>query len=157
MGFPGGAAAKRIVLEIVGWMLVVVGIAALVLPGPGLLMLAAGLVMLSQEYEWAERRVEPIKNKALRGAAEGVETTLRIALSTLFAARADRLRRAVDRRAADAGLVAAARVELAAGRSGDRRHPGAVRAGRDRPDHLQLPPLPGPQGARPRVATARAE
>ena len=85
MGFPGGAAAKRVVLEVVGWVLVVAGIAALVLPGPGLLMLAAGLVVLSQEYEWAERRVEPIKNKALRGAAEGVETTFRIALSTLFA------------------------------------------------------------------------
>ena len=73
MGFPGGAAAKRIVLEIVGWVLVVAGIAALVLPGPGLLMLAAGLVVLSQEYEWAERRVEPIKKRALRGAAEGLD------------------------------------------------------------------------------------
>ena len=85
MRFPGGATAKRIVLEIIGWLLIVGGIAALVLPGPGLLMLAAGLVILSQEYEWAERRVEPIKNKALRGAAEGVETTFRITLSTLFA------------------------------------------------------------------------
>jgi Putative transmembrane protein (PGPGW) len=85
MGFPGGAAAKRIVLEVVGWALVVAGIAALVLPGPGLLMLAAGLVVLSQEYEWAERRLEPIKKKALRGAAEGVETWLRVAMSTTFA------------------------------------------------------------------------
>jgi Putative transmembrane protein (PGPGW) len=85
MRFPGGAAAKRVVLETVGWVLVVAGIAALILPGPGLLMLAAGLVILSQEYEWAERRVEPIKNKALRGAAEGVETTFRITLSTIFA------------------------------------------------------------------------
>ena len=31
MAFPGGAAAKRIVLEIVGWVLVVAGIAALIL------------------------------------------------------------------------------------------------------------------------------
>lgn len=85
MGFPGGGAAKRVVLEVVGWVLIVAGIAALILPGPGLLMLAAGLVILSQEYEWAERRVEPIKNKALRGAAEGVETTFRITLSTIFA------------------------------------------------------------------------
>lgn len=85
MGFPGGAAAKRIVLEVVGWVLVVAGIAALVLPGPGLLMLAAGLVVLSQEYEWAERRLEPIKNKALRGAAEGVESWVRIAMSSTLA------------------------------------------------------------------------
>ncbi|WP_395695822.1 PGPGW domain-containing protein [Nocardioides sp.] len=85
MAFPGGAAAKRIVLETVGWVLVVAGIAALILPGPGLLMIAAGLVILSQEYEWAERRVEPIKRRALRGAAEGVETNLRVTLSVVFA------------------------------------------------------------------------
>jgi uncharacterized protein (TIGR02611 family) len=85
MRFPGGRAAKRIALETVGWVLVVAGVAALVLPGPGLLMIAAGLVILSQEYEWAERRVEPIKRKALRGAAESVETNIRIAISVLFA------------------------------------------------------------------------
>ena len=41
---PMKAAAKRIGLEIVGWVLVVAGIAALVLPGPGLLMIAGGIV-----------------------------------------------------------------------------------------------------------------
>jgi uncharacterized protein (TIGR02611 family) len=75
---------KRIVLEVVGWLLVVAGIAALVLPGPGLLMLFAGLVILSQEYEWAERRLEPVKRKALQGAAEGVENWLRITMSTVL-------------------------------------------------------------------------
>ena len=76
---------RRWVLEVVGWMLVVAVVAALVLPGPGLLMLAGGLVVLSQEYEWAERRLEPIKNKALRGAAEGVENWLRITMSSALA------------------------------------------------------------------------
>ena len=72
-------------LETLGWVLVVGGIAALVLPGPGLLMVFAGLALLSQQYEWAERRVEPIKEKALKAAAEGVETTTRITLSVMFA------------------------------------------------------------------------
>lgn len=81
MGFPGGAAAKRIVLETVGWTLIVAGLAALVLPGPGLLMLFAGLVILSQQYEWAERRLDPVERAAKRAAAEGVETWLRITLS----------------------------------------------------------------------------
>ncbi|MBZ5739456.1 PGPGW domain-containing protein [Nocardioides mangrovi] len=85
MRFPGGRHAKRIVVETAGWVLVVAGIAALILPGPGLLMVAAGLVILSQEYEWAERRVEPIKRRALQGAADGVATNLRVAMSTLFA------------------------------------------------------------------------
>lgn len=76
---------KRLVLETLGWLLVVAGIAALVLPGPGLLMLFGGLVLLSQQYEWAERRVEPVRLRALRGAADSVETWPRIALSTLGA------------------------------------------------------------------------
>ena len=83
MAFPGGAAAKRLVLLVVGWTLVLVGIAALVLPGPGLLLLFAGLVVLSQEYEWAERRLEPVERMAKRAAAEGVETWTRVVLSTL--------------------------------------------------------------------------
>ena len=77
-------AAKRIGLEIVGWTLVVAGIAALVLPGPGLLMLAGGMVVLSQQYEWAERRVEPIKREALKGAANSVETWPRIIASSVM-------------------------------------------------------------------------
>jgi len=74
-------AAKRVALEIVGWVLVVGGIAALVLPGPGLLMLFGGLAVLSQQYEWAERRLAPIKYRALKGAAESVETWPRIVMS----------------------------------------------------------------------------
>jgi len=78
-------AAKRVVLETLGWILVIGGIAALVLPGPGLLMMFAGLALLSQQYEWAEKRVEPIKERALKAAEEGVETPLRITLSVLAA------------------------------------------------------------------------
>lgn len=78
-------AARRLVLEVVGWLLLVVGIAALVLPGPGLLLMFAGLAVLSQQYEWAERWVEPVRLRALRGAAESVETWPRIIASTVFA------------------------------------------------------------------------
>ncbi|WP_205472768.1 PGPGW domain-containing protein [Nocardioides sp. SYSU D00038] len=85
MRIPGIGTAKRVALEVVGWLLVVVGIAALVLPGPGLLALGAGLLVLSQQYEWAERRVDPILLRALRGAAESVETWPRIAASALGA------------------------------------------------------------------------
>jgi len=85
MKLPAGAALKRLALESLGWLLVVAGIAALVLPGPGLLMIFAGLVLLSQQYEWAERRLEPVRLRALRGAAESVETWPRICLSTLGA------------------------------------------------------------------------
>lgn len=85
MNAPGGRAAKRIVLETIGWLLVIGGIAALVLPGPGLLGIFAGLALLSQQYEWAEKRLEPVKKKAMQAAAESVETWPRIVLSSLAA------------------------------------------------------------------------
>ena len=78
-------AAKRIVLEIIGWALLLAGIAALVLPGPGLILMFAGLAVLSQQYTWAERWVEPVRLRALKGAAESVENWTRIILSTIFA------------------------------------------------------------------------
>lgn len=83
MKIPAGGAAKRLVLETLGWLLIVVGIAALVLPGPGLLCIFGGLALLSQQYEWAERRLEPVQLRALRGAAESVETMPRVVLSSL--------------------------------------------------------------------------
>ncbi|MGD9959480.1 PGPGW domain-containing protein [Nocardioides sp.] len=77
------SAAKRIALEVLGWTLVIGGIAALVLPGPGLLALFAGLAVLSQQYEWAERRLEPVKARAFQTAADGVRTWPRIIASVI--------------------------------------------------------------------------
>lgn len=79
-------AARRVAIEVVGWVLLVAGIAALVLPGPGLLMIFAALAVLSQQYEWAERRLDPVKFRALKGAAESVETWPRIIVSSVGAA-----------------------------------------------------------------------
>jgi hypothetical protein len=84
MGVRSGAAAatKRLLLETLGWLLIVAGLAALVLPGPGLLLLFAGLAVLSQQYAWAERRMHPVREAALRAAADGVATWPRILMST---------------------------------------------------------------------------
>lgn len=77
--------ARRVAIEVVGWTLVVAGLAALVLPGPGLLALFAGLAVLSQQYDWAERRLEPVKVAAYRSAADSVQTWPRIVASCLGA------------------------------------------------------------------------
>lgn len=76
---------RKAAITVLGWILVLGGLAALVLPGPGLLLLLVGLVVLSQEYEWAERRVDPVKDKAFEVARQGVSTYPRIALSALGA------------------------------------------------------------------------
>lgn len=83
MAVRGAGAVRRVAFETVGWTLVVAGVAALILPGPGLLMIFAGMAILSQQYDWAERRLEPVKQKALAAAEESVETWPRIVLSML--------------------------------------------------------------------------
>lgn len=72
-------------ITIVGWLLTLAGLAALVLPGPGLLLMVVGLVVLSQEYDWAERRLEPVKARAFAVAAAGVSSWVRILGSALAA------------------------------------------------------------------------
>ena len=73
--------ARRVALGGVGTILVLVGIAGLVLPGPGLLIMFAGVAVLSLEFEWAERRVDYIRDKAMDAAEYGVATWPRILLS----------------------------------------------------------------------------
>ncbi|MET0468098.1 MAG: PGPGW domain-containing protein [Aeromicrobium sp.] len=73
--------ARRVGIEVAGWGLILIGIAAIFLPGPGLLSLFAGLAILSQQYEWAERRVRPVEIMALRSAAQSVQTWPRILAS----------------------------------------------------------------------------
>ncbi len=144
---PGKTAAvakhgKRVALEVVGWTLVLAGIAALVLPGPGLLGIFAGLLILSQQYEWAERRVEPVKQRALEGASDAVQTWPRITLACiggLVIVAAGVLWLAPAFRAV---LVVHRRQVVALRRMGAGHHARAVRAVRAGHDRLQLPPLP---------------
>lgn len=76
---------QSLAVEIVGWLLVIVGIAALVLPGPGLLALFAGLTLLSTRYDWARRRLAPVRQAALKAARGGVASLPKIIGSSLAA------------------------------------------------------------------------
>lgn len=77
------AVAKRLAAEIGGYLLLILGVAALFLPGPGLLLTVAGLALLSTQYKWAERLLHPIKERAFRLAARGVQTWPRVVTSVL--------------------------------------------------------------------------
>lgn len=76
---------KRFAIEVGGWLLIVLGVAALVLPGPGLLFLVGGFALLSMRYRWAKRILRPVRSKAFYLAAKGVQTWPRIALSVMGA------------------------------------------------------------------------
>jgi uncharacterized protein (TIGR02611 family) len=56
--------SKRVAITIAGFAVLLVGIALLVLPGPGWLLIFLGLGILSTEYVWARRLLMTAKRKA---------------------------------------------------------------------------------------------
>jgi uncharacterized protein (TIGR02611 family) len=55
---------KRVAVTIAGFAVLLAGIALLVLPGPGWLLIFIGLAILATEYVWAERLLTAAKRKA---------------------------------------------------------------------------------------------
>jgi uncharacterized protein (TIGR02611 family) len=47
----------------IGLALILLGMFLLVLPGPGILIIAAGLAVLAPEFEWARRLLDWMKQK----------------------------------------------------------------------------------------------
>jgi hypothetical protein len=52
---------RRIALSIAGLILVLLGALLTVAPGPGLLVIVAGLAVLAREYDWAQRILDKVK------------------------------------------------------------------------------------------------
>jgi hypothetical protein len=69
--------------EILGWTLIPVGIVLMPLPGPGTLIVVAGVTLLSRRYVWAQRILDPLERRAVEAAKYGVATWPRIFLSFL--------------------------------------------------------------------------
>ena len=59
-----GRNGKRIGITIAGFAVLLAGVVLLVLPGPGWLLIFAGLAILSTEYVWARRLLTTAKDKA---------------------------------------------------------------------------------------------
>jgi drug/metabolite transporter (DMT)-like permease len=60
-------AARRIAIAVIGATVVLAGIAMLVLPGPGILTIIGGLMVLGVEFAFARRWVDRIKKKGRPG------------------------------------------------------------------------------------------
>lgn len=73
---------RRIAAAVGGGALVLVGVALLVLPGPGFVMIAAGLGVLATQYAWARRPLRYARVKA----GQGVAQVSRSVLYTVFTA-----------------------------------------------------------------------
>jgi uncharacterized protein (TIGR02611 family) len=80
-----GRNSKRIAVSIVGGVFVLLGIAMLVLPGPGILVVVIGFAILGTEYVWAAVALERTKRaaeQASRIARDGVGAAGRAANGT---------------------------------------------------------------------------
>lgn len=53
---------KRIAVTLVGFVLICAGLVMMVLPGPGLLAILAGLAVLATEYAWARHVLQRTKD-----------------------------------------------------------------------------------------------
>ena len=75
--------SKRLAVTVIGGVLVLGGLAMLVLPGPGILVVVLGFAVLGTEYAWAAAALERTKRTAERagevakGAARATGRRLR--------------------------------------------------------------------------------
>jgi hypothetical protein len=69
--------SKRIAVTLVGGAILLAGLAMMVLPGPGILVIVIGFAILGTEYAWAAAALERTKQaaeKASHMAREGLST-----------------------------------------------------------------------------------
>ena len=59
-----GRAARKVAIATLGAVVLLIGIAMLVLPGPGMLVTLAGLGILSTEYQWPRRLRQRLRDRA---------------------------------------------------------------------------------------------
>jgi uncharacterized protein (TIGR02611 family) len=60
--------AVRLARISIGFVVLLAGVAMLVLPGPGWLVVLAGLVILSNDFVWAERTVSIVRRRIPSGS-----------------------------------------------------------------------------------------
>ena len=57
---------KRVLVGVVGGLITILGVVALIAPGPGWLIIFAGLGILGSEFAWAARALKTAKGVANR-------------------------------------------------------------------------------------------
>ncbi|WP_369135823.1 PGPGW domain-containing protein [Modestobacter sp. I12A-02662] len=78
-------AVKTVVVAVLGGLLTLSGVALLVLPGPGFVLVAAGLAVLGTRFSWAKKPLDYAKEKAQEGVEEVGKSPWRAAGAVLAA------------------------------------------------------------------------
>lgn len=75
---------KHVAFTTAGVVLVLIGLALLVLPGPGLLVVLAGLVTLATVFPRLDRHVQVVRRHALKAAEDSVSSGWRLAVAVVL-------------------------------------------------------------------------
>jgi len=54
---------RKILVAIIGFTLLLIGVAMILLPGPAILVIPLGLAVLASEFVWAKRWVKKLKRR----------------------------------------------------------------------------------------------
>jgi uncharacterized membrane-anchored protein len=77
---------KTAAVAVLGGLLTLAGIGLLVLPGPGFVLVAAGLAVLATRFSWAKKPLDYARDKAEQGIEEVGKSPLRAAGAAIAAA-----------------------------------------------------------------------
>lgn len=55
---------KTVITTVIGFTVIAIGAAMLILPGPGLVVIGLGLLILSAKFVWAKRALDRMKDGA---------------------------------------------------------------------------------------------
>ncbi len=54
---------KRIIIGVIGFTVLLIGLALIVLPGPAFIVIPIGLAILATEFAWARRLLKKVKQQ----------------------------------------------------------------------------------------------
>ena len=64
--------ARRLIIAVIGFTVLLIGIALIVLPGPAIIVIPIGLTILATEFVWARNLMKKVKT-GMRSISEGIE------------------------------------------------------------------------------------
>lgn len=62
---------KRVIVTVIGFTVLFIGIAMIILPGPAFIVIPLGLAILAGEFVWAKKLLERVKS-GVKGAKDSI-------------------------------------------------------------------------------------
>jgi uncharacterized protein (TIGR02611 family) len=67
--------AKKLVIGVIGFTVLFIGVVMLVLPGPAIIIIPAGLAILATQFVWARNLLQRVKSTIQKKTEEDKNTT----------------------------------------------------------------------------------